>query len=697
MDEDRTKIEFEPRKYDAIHRALLTGLLGNVGLKTDSHEYTGARGTKFHIFPGSALFAKKPQWIVAAEIVETTRLYARTVAKIQPQWIERLAEHLVERSYSEPHWQSGTAHVVAHEKVTLYGLAIVPRRLVHYGPIKPAEARAIFIHHALVEQDLRTEAPFFKHNRALIDEIERLESKVRRRDLLADARVRFDFYDARIPADVYNGPLLEKWRREAEKRDPKLLFMTPEMLLRQPAPATAEQFPDHVQTGQMRLPLAYALAPGEGHDGVTVTVPLAAINQLPDERFEWLVPGMLDDKIIALIRSLPKHLRTNFIPAPDFAARAQRMMPTSDRNGSLLEALAGALGKISGLQISPGDFQLDLLPPHLRMNFRVIDVNGKELAISRDLDAIRRDIGGAARSSFAAPSSQFTREKIMRWDFPDLPPSIDVQRHGMALKGYPALVDAGDSVSLRLLDSPAAADEAMRAGLRRLLMLQLGEDFKRLARSMAGITQMRLHYATIGGGDELVTDMMHAIADRALFPRGDEPLIRTRDEFIERAELAWRKLQPAANDIAQLVGQALESYQAVATRLATRTPPAWAPSIKDARDHVAHLLPRGFVTRTPSQWLVHLPRFVKAVDVRLSKLANAGLTRDLQQLAVVRPLWEQYRARREKHLKLAIVDPALEQYRWMLEELRVSLFAQELKTSMPISPQRLEKQWKLVR
>jgi ATP-dependent helicase HrpA len=309
-------------RYDAIHRALLTGLLGNIGQKSDSHEYMGARGTRFNIFPGSSLFSAEPQWVMAAELVETTRLYARTVAKIQPEWIERLGEHLVKRSYTDPHWNPQTAHVVAYERVTLYGLVIIPQRSVHYGPIDPKVSREIFIR-ALVEGEYSTDAPFWRHNQRLIDEIQTLEAKGRQRDVLVPHDVQIDFYNARIPAGIYNGPLFEKWRRQIERHNPKILHMTRrDLMMHSASGITQEQFPDFILIGELRLPLEYHLEVGHPADGVTVTIPLPVLNQLPAERFEWLVPGLLEEKITALIKSLPKNLRGNYVPAPDYAEGA---------------------------------------------------------------------------------------------------------------------------------------------------------------------------------------------------------------------------------------------------------------------------------------------------------------------------------------------------------------------------------------
>jgi ATP-dependent helicase HrpA len=698
MEQTSFKQRLDPAMYDAVHRALLTGLLSNVGYKGDAgHEYTGARGTKFFLFPGSALFKVKPQWVMSAELVETTRLYARTVAAIRVEWVERIADHLVKRTYSDPHWNPQTGHVVAYEKVTLYGMTIVPKRTVHYGPIDPKLAREIFIKGALVEGDSNITAPFIRHNQRLVDEITTLEAKTRQRGLLVTEDARFDFYDARIPAGIHNVRAFETWRRQTEAQNTKLLHMTRRDLLAGTADVTQDLFPDSVQIDGLRLALEYHFEPGHPADGVTVAVPLATLNQVPGERFEWVVPGLLKEKVIALIKSLPKPLRVQFIPAPDVAQRALDKMKLN--HGSLLDALAEALGKISGTRVTRNDFDLDTLAEHLKMNFKVVDESGKVLAAGRDLDALRRQLGFEVKQRFnALPQSQWNRDGITRWDFDDLPDSVEIVRNGMALKAYPAILDnpaSPDSVSLRLFDTPEAARGAMRTGLRKLFMLQLDEPIRHLQRMLPNVSTLCLNYATLGTCDELKRDIVTAAVDRALFEDG--VLVRTRDEFVERAETGWRRLSAAANELATTAGGILALYQDVSLALSKPYPPLMSGAVEDLREQLAHLVPRDFILFTPSAWLPHVARFLRAMQVRLKKLTNAGLARDNQGLQVVRPLWLRWRERAALHAKVQVHDPELVEFRWMLEELRVSLFAQELKTSIPISVQRLERQWSKVR
>ena len=440
------------------------------------------------------------------------------------------------------------------------------------------------------------------------------------------------------------------------------------------------------------VPLQYRYDPGSPSDGVTAVVPLAALNQLPTEPFEWLVPGYLPEKLVALIRSMPKALRVQFIPAPEVAQAAAAALQFGQ--GSLLDAFALALGKRAGMQLGRSAFDTDALPDHLRMNFRVHDAGGRTVASGRDLDEIRRRLGLKARESFAAmPPGEFHRDHVTRWDFGDLPEHVELKRHGMTLLGYPALVDDGTSVSLRVLDSPAAARSAMRGGLRRLFMIQVAEELKYLSRKLPGLEPMCLHYALLGNCEELKRDLVTAVADAALFDGADDEAaatVRTRETFAARAEAGWRRLTAAGAEITALAAETLTPFHEVSQRLSEDFPPLLLPAARDLRDQLARLVPGRFLVRTPAGWLKHLPRFLRAMQVRLQRLFNAGLARDAAELA---PLWRLYVEREQEHQSRGVIDPALEQFRWMLEELRVSLFAQELKTSAPVSVKRLQALW----
>ena len=705
------RLNQQAAEYEAVHRALLAGLLGNIGCKGEERDYLGARGIKFQIFPGSALFKKPPKWLMAAELVETARLYARVVAKIEPEWAEQVAAHLVKRHYFDPHWEKDRQAVMGYERVTLYGLPLIVRRKIDYGRIDPKASREIFVRSALVAGEYETAAPFFAYNRSLIGDVEELEHKARRRDILADEQTLYEFYDERVPADVCDGRGFERWRKEAERDDPQRLFLTKEYLMRRrPAEVTAEQFPDHLSMHGMRLPLSYHFEPGHPLDGVTVTVPLALLNQMTPEHLEWLVPGLLREKIIALLKGLPKALRRNFVPAPNFAdACLQAMVPGEGQSihppshpplsprervrgeGSLCEVLARHLRRMTGITIPADAWQGYALPPHLRMNIKVVAADGHEVAMGRDLPSLQREQGEQAAETFARlPGGGFEREQVTDWDFGILPPQVEFEQHGMRLIGYPALVDEGGRVALRLLDSSAKAETAMRAGVRRLYALQSREQIKYLEKNLPGIQAMCLHYSGVGDCAALKTDIITAIAERAFL--GERPLPRTAEEFRSNKEAGAAQMMAVAGEVCAWVGEALTLYHALAKRLKGAVKPAWLKSVGDIQEQLRHLIYPGFVTATPYAQLRHLGRYLKGVELRFTKLEQHP-GRDGPLLAPLAPLWQAYLARAEKQRKLGTSNPALEEYRWLLEELRVSLFAQELKTAVPVSVKRLEQQW----
>ncbi len=484
-----------PGTPEEVHRALLTGLLSNIGFKDENREYQGARNSRFVIHPSSALFKEGPKWIVAAERIETTRHYGRIVARVQPAWIEAAGAHLLQRTYAEPHWQADSGQVAAFEKVTLFGVTLVPRRRVNYGPINPAEAREIFIRFGLAEGDFETRAPFWRHNRELIEYVQHLEAKSRRRDILVDEEAIVAFYDQRVPPGIYSKAQFEKWLRETMRKDPKVLHMRMADLMRHEAAAvTAEAFPDGLQVGATRLPLEYHFDPGSSADGLTLVVPLPLINQVSPERLEWLVPGLLTERITELLRGLPKQIRKHFVPIPDTAVRLAAHLTPADR--PLIQALSEAIKELTGIQVPETAWDPAAIPEHLRIKVRLLDDEGREIATGADPVALKRAHGDQGQQRFAQiPASGLEREGLTRWTFGDLPEQVDLTRAGIQLRGFPALVDTGEAVAIRVLDSAEGAATAMRAGLRRLFMLHLGADLRHLKKNLPGLDRMRLQYA----------------------------------------------------------------------------------------------------------------------------------------------------------------------------------------------------------
>jgi len=697
--------KLEADSSEKIHRALLAGLLGNIGFREAEREFQGARNSRFFVHPSSALFAKPPKWVMVAERVETTRQYGRIAAKIQPAWVEEAGRHLIQRSYSEPHWQAKSGQVAAFEKVMLYGVTLVPKRRVNYGPINPAESREIFLRFALAEGDFDTRAPFWRHNRELVESIHHLEAKSRRRDILVDEESIYAFYAERVPSGIYSKPLFEQWLKTASRKDPKILHMRMSDLMRhEAADITQQSFPDSLQVGATALPLEYHFDPGHTADGVTLVVPLPLINQVSPDRLEWLVPGLIEERIIALLRGLPKQLRKSFVPIPDTAARLAARLVPSDR--PLIQALGEEVKAMTGIQIPEDAWDASDIPEHLRMKIRLVDESGKRLAVGDDPVRLKRQFGEQAQEGFAhIPTSGLEREGVTRWDFGDLPEHVDLTRAGIRLRGFPALVDRGDCVAIQVLDSAESAALAQRDGLRRLLMLHLGPDLRRLRKDLSNLDRMRLQYAkapkppggvstaSSGGGKEPdLADELVALALDLTFVE-DLPPIRGQSVFEQR--LAGRKshLFATAKEVGVLIGDILASYQSLRKRLATITQVNWMPSVMDMRDQLDALVFRGFTQRVPYRRLKEYPRYLKAIEQRIERLGHAP-GRDRQWMAEMAEVHTRWRERDKAAQAAGRQDPRLDEIRWLLEELRVSLFAQQLGTPVPVSIKRLQGRWR---
>ena len=732
----------EEQRYAALHLALLTGLLGNIGFKDEGREYQGARNSRFLIHPSSGLYDQQPKLLVAAERVETTRQYGRIVARVQPAWIEEAGRHLLQRSYFEPHWQAASGHVAAFEKVTLFGVTLVPKRRVNYGPINPAEARAIFIRFALTECDFDSRAPFWRHNRELIAYIQHLEAKSRRRDILVDEEAIHAFYDQRVPPGIYSTPLFERWLRQATQKDPKLLHLRMEDAMRhEAATVTAQAFPDSLQVGASALPLEYRFDPGEADDGLTLVVPAPLINQVSPDRCDWLVPGLLPELIASLLRGLPKAWRKLLVPIPDTAERLAARLKPADR--PLIQALGEEVKALTGHQIPEDAWDPAAVPDHLRMKFRLVDEGGQPLAAGDDYADLKRRFGGSGRQAFAAiPSQGLEREGITRWDFGALPESVDLDRAGIKLRGYPALVDQGDSVALRVLDSPEGAELAQRAGLRRLFMLSLAVEVRQLRRNLPGLDRLRLQYAKapvlglasssgLAPGSASVASPRSAagtrrgsasavskvpanglpepqsqpqpkpmdLADELLaliidltFVEGLPP-IRDRASFEARLASRRARLSSVGAALLTLVRGILDDYQALRQGLAGITQVNWMPSVIDLRAQLDGLIFRGFLQEVPYVRLKDYPRYLKAARERLDKLFHAA-GRDQERLRELTPFLEKWRERAAAVQAVGRRDPRLDEIRWMLEELRISFFAQRVGTAYPVSLKRIEARWK---
>jgi ATP-dependent helicase HrpA len=667
--------------YRAVHRALLAGLLGNVGIREEPEaSYGGARGIRFWIHPGS--WARKPgKWVMAAELVETTRLYARTVAAINPKWLEELGEHLIERSRSEPHWDRGRGEAMALERGCVYGLPVYAGRRVRLAPLDPGRAREIFIRAALVEGELDTRAAFFAHNRRLLAEIERLEHKSRRPDILVDDELIHRFYDARIPAEVCTAAQLEDWRRRAERDQPRLLYLSRDDLMRHEAAGiTTENFPHELELGANRLALEYHFEPGSPRDGVTMNVPLALLNQVPAARCEWLVPGLLGEKVRALAKSLPQRLRHKLGPLDAFSERFKASVTAEDL--PLATSLARHIRDEFQLEVPIDAFRPDSAPPHLHMNFRVLDEDGRQLGMGRDLGELKRTLGERTRAILANEAPLPQGERHTAWRMGDLPEIMEIERAGRTLVGYPALADDGEAVTLEVFDSPEQAREVHRLGVLRLLRIALRERIRDLERTLAR--------DVLAGS--LREDIVTAALERSFLADG-APM--THADFARRLEQGRSRFTLIAQEIARTAGQILAERAALQKKLASLEK-AFPQAAADVQQQLANLLAGGWLVRTPRERLQHMPRYLKAAALRLEKL-RADPARDARLAAELAALELPYRRELAQRLRQGALDAPLEQFGWLLEELRVSLFAQELKTPVPVSAKRLAKLWHTLR
>ena len=761
--------------YEQIHRALLTGLIANVGMKSpDGNDYTGARGSRFHLFPASALFKAKPKWVMAAELVETTRLYARDVAVIQPEWIEQEAPHLVRYHYFEPHWEQKRGEVVASERVTLYGLTVLPRRPVSYGKVAPEEAREIFIRGALVAQESNLQTAFFAHNKKLIKEITELEHKSRKQDVLVDDEALFAFYNERLPEIVWkdakggvwgseeggqtqsdnaagqNGqanqrnagsvaqaahvdsndtdnrerepsshtrqnvsddpkpqkqfisqkgrlkplPLadirtFEAWLKTAERDNPRLLFLSRDDLMQHAAAhITEEQFPKFWQTADGKFKLSYRFEPHHPLDGVTMTVPLTVLNRLHAPSLEWLVPGMLREKIQLLIKALPKQIRRICVPVPDFITKFLESNP--DRQAAIIPQLAHFIAKSAGdmrilEQIDQDAWAAQELPEHCYLNLRIIDDGGQELAGGRKLHELQQQLGQAAAVTFRDNTQEFERDNVTAWDIGTLPESIKFARGKQQLTGYLGLQKEKDGrIALRLFDTSAAAEQAHRLGVIELMKLQLKEQVKDLNKGIQGFTQAAMLLKHINA-DTLRDDLTQAVCDRAFI--GEDELPRNEKAFKEQIKRARSRLPAVKEALSRYLQETAAAYAELNSKLGKH------PFTHLLRLRLQTLLAPGFASHTPwAQW-PRLPIYLKAMTLRLEKYSS-NPARDAAREADIQELEQMWQEKTDSLIKQGLpVSDDLAAFKWMIEELRVSLFAQELKTPYPVSVKRLMKVW----
>lgn len=683
----------EPASYESIHKAILAGLLSHVATKDDQKGYTAARNRAMNIFPGSTLIQRKPKWIVCAEIVETQKVYGRTVARIEPDWVEWVGEAQLKRTYFEPHWEKKQACTVAYEQTSLFGLVINPRKRVNYSNIDPLRCRELFIQHALVLHEYDTRAPFARHNQQLIEELEYLEQKSRRRDILIDDLTLFGLFDAVVPAQVVNGKSFESWRKQAERQNPKCLFLAREQLVKSDTDSITQwEFPDQVQVDGGSIEIDYQFEPGKKQDGLNIVVPVTLINQIEEEKLEWLVPGLEKEKCVALIKSLPKTLRKHFVPAPDFADAFLNSNPSRER--SLKVQLANFLRDKKRVDLSDQSWDESTLPLHLMANLKVLDQKGKVLSEGRDIRQIKLSLQGEFQQSLRQlTQNSVSEESFDHWAFDSIPEIFEVKQAGALVKAYPALAVKENGVALQLFDTRFAAQIAMEQGLLRLCLLALPQQVRYLKKQHGLPESVALKFAPFGDRKRLIEGLVDMAFFRAFV--ADQPAVRTEQAFEQRLQSGKSQLVLAASDIGKLIAAILEGHHQVISMLAKDKSPAKAATRQDIKGQLQQLFPDDWLHRISYSALLNYPRYLEAMVIRWQRL-QGKIDRDQQLIDELALLWQQYQNRYNKHCKEGILDEALESWRWALEEYRVSLFAQGVKTPYPVSYKRLQKMWQSV-
>ncbi|MBI4942553.1 MAG: ATP-dependent RNA helicase HrpA [Actinobacteria bacterium] len=674
----------EPADPQRVHQSLLAGLLSHIGLRdAAARDYQGARGARFSVFPGSAVAKKQPSWVMAAELVETSKLWGRTVAKIEPEWVEPLAGHLVKRTYSEPHWEKKRASVVAVERVTLYGVPIVAGRTVQYGRVDPELSRELFVRHALVEGDWETRHAFFAENRRLLDDVEDLENRARRRDILVDDETLFAFYDQLIPADVVSGRHFDAWWKQARRETPDLLTYTPELLVSDDADEVSEaDYPDVWRQGELTLGLTYQFEPGAAADGVTAHVPVTLLNRVSPDGFEWQIPGLRHELVTALIRSLPKALRRSFVPSPDTAkALLGSLHP---RHEPLLEAVARELSRVGGFPVPRDELDLEKVPEHLRMTFRVEDAQGRMLAEGKDLDALKVRLRPKVATTISQVAQRVERAGLTDWSIGELPRTFAAD----GVRGFPALVDQGTSVAVKVLPTQADQQRAMVTGTRRLLLLTTQSPAKTVLGRLDNRAKLALSHAPHGGAVALFDDCLACVVDTIVEDAGGPAwdaagFAALRDAVRGRAEPVLTEVVTVVADILAVAGDVERAARSTSSLVLL-------PALTDVREQLAALVHTGFVTETGYHRLRDVARYLRAAVQRLEKLPERP-ERDRELMWRVELVDQSYADLRARLKPGAAVPPALDEIRWMVEELRVSFWAQNLGTPYPVSEKRIQK------
>ncbi|WP_373365098.1 ATP-dependent RNA helicase HrpA [Vibrio vulnificus] len=688
MREMEFKLNSEPGSYDAVHSAILTGLLSHIGMKDqEKNEYHGARNARFHIFPGSGLFKKQPKWVMSAELVETSKLWGRIIAKIQPEWIEPLAKHLIKRSHSEPHWSKKQAAVMAYEKVMLYGIPIVPKRLVNYGNIDASVSREIFIRSALVEGDWETKHAFFKQNRKLLLEVEELEHKSRRRDILVDDEELFQFYDQRVGTEVVSGRHFDTWWKQASKKEPELLNFEKEMLFKGDASHVTDlDYPNFWHQNGLKLKLSYQFEPGDDSDGVTVHIPLPILNQIDPAGFDWQIPGLRHELVVSLIKSLPKTLRKNFVPAPNYADAFLSRVTAMEM--PLLDALEKELRRMTGATVLREDWKLDQVPDHLKVTFRAVDERNRKLKEHKDLHELKESLKEKVQETLSkVADDDIEQQGLHTWSFGELPQVYQQKRGGYQVKAFPALVDNKDSVEIKLYETEQEQISAMQAGQRRLILLNVPSPIKYLHANLPNKSKLGLYFNPYGKVLDLIDDCIACGVDKLIEEQGG--LVWEPEKFEALKEHVRAELGDTVVDIAKQVETILTTAFNINKKLKGKIDFTMAFALSDIKAQIEGLIFKGFATECGWKRLPDILRYMKAIERRMEKLP-IDPNKDRLHMLKIESVVKDYKELLNKIPKGLAVPENVKEIRWMIEELRVSFFAQQLGTPYPVSDKRVK-------
>ncbi|MEJ3632578.1 ATP-dependent RNA helicase HrpA [Vibrio vulnificus] len=688
MREMEFKLNSEPGSYDAVHSAILTGLLSHIGMKEqEKNEYHGARNARFHIFPGSGLFKKQPKWVMSAELVETSKLWGRIIAKIQPEWVEPLAKHLIKRSHSEPHWSKKQAAVMAYEKVMLYGIPIVPKRLVNYGNIDASVSREIFIRSALVEGDWETKHAFFKQNRKLLLEVEELEHKSRRRDILVDDEELFQFYDQRVGTEVVSGRHFDTWWKQASKKEPELLNFEKEMLFKGDASHVTDlDYPNFWHQNGLKLKLSYQFEPGDDSDGVTVHIPLPILNQIDPAGFDWQIPGLRHELVVSLIKSLPKTLRKNFVPAPNYADAFLSRVTAMEM--PLLDALEKELRRMTGATVLREDWKLDQVPDHLKVTFRAVDERNRKLKEHKDLHELKESLKEKVQETLSkVADDDIEQQGLHTWSFGELPQVYQQKRGGYQVKAFPALVDNKDSVEIKLYETEQEQISAMQAGQRRLILLNVPSPIKYLHANLPNKSKLGLYFNPYGKVLDLIDDCIACGVDKLIEEQGG--LVWEPEKFEALKEHVRAELGDTVVDIAKQVETILTTAFNINKKLKGKIDFTMAFALSDIKAQIEGLIFKGFATECGWKRLPDILRYMKAIERRMEKLP-IDPNKDRLHMLKIESVVKDYKELLNKIPKGLAVPENVKEIRWMIEELRVSFFAQQLGTPYPVSDKRVK-------